>query len=267
VGNGGSAYQQPGNRLLLTDNGHTIEIASVNGVLNAAVDGGAFTPIGGGAFAATTEGGLITRSASLLGTTNLAEVFDEFDTIALASNWNVSGAWVQSTTIGPGVWGMPSSATNVIQRSAGQAVWVANPSVTPWHIAVRFKLAVAVVAGDVKGAGFSIAGAFPALNACYAGIFQSVSATKFVFTARKAGVSLTALSTVNIDTNFHVLEIWFDGVSMWGSVDNETPVLVTTAASVPIVPMAERHGVEAGTGAAVEQFIDFTYATAGRTTS
>jgi hypothetical protein len=54
MGIGGSPYFRPGNRLLLIENGHTIEIAAVGGVLMMSIDGGADVALGGASFGADT---------------------------------------------------------------------------------------------------------------------------------------------------------------------------------------------------------------------
>lgn len=194
-----------------------------------------------------------------------AWVFDEFDRFSLATEWQVNGTWLQSTTVGPGVWTCASTGGNVLQRATTQSAWVANPAVTPWQLAGRFKMTGAIVAADVKGFSLQVGSNLITNNSVHVGIRQAISATKFVFSATKATVLSSALSTVSIDANFHVLNIWFDGTSMWGSVDGEAPVFVCLAAALPIVPMCERLGVEAGTGAAQENFFDYEFVAANRT--
>jgi hypothetical protein len=120
-------------------------------------------------------------------------------------------------------------------------------------------------AGDIKGFQFVAVAGNPDTDSVFVGIRQTVSATKFVFSLIKATVVVNALSTVNIDTNWHKLELWFNGTQVFGSVDGETPVLVGAAANCPTVPMQERHGCDLGAGAAVDQFYDYTYAAAART--
>jgi hypothetical protein len=81
------------------------------------------------------------------------------------------------------------------------------------------------------------------------GIFQDVSATKFSFRVARAGVVVSALSTISISTAFHKIEIWSDGSSVFGSVDGETPVLVTAApgADLPAGNLSQWHAnIEGG---------------------
>lgn len=81
------------------------------------------------------------------------------------------------------------------------------------------------------------------------GVFQDVSGTKFSFRIADGGVVVSALSTRNIDTNFHKVELWFDGGSVWGSVDNEAPVLVTaTATDMPMGNLSQWHASIQGGG-------------------
>lgn len=232
--------------------------------INRLIQQGLITAIGGsvGFGVGTDEAALLARSAAFM-PSGWAYRFDDFIKASLGSDWNVNGTWASSAAKGPGVWSALSNATTVIQQSASVTPLVANPSVTPWHIGGRMQLVVAVAAGDIKG--FALSTLTPATNSVAVGIRQTVSGTKFVFAAIKAGAVVTALSTVSIDTNFHKMEIWFDGVSMWGSVDGESPVLVTTAANLPIVGLMERHGAEAASGAAADQFFDYAYSAAGRT--
>jgi hypothetical protein len=206
-------------------------------------------------------GPLLARSAAAL-PAGFGYVFDDLFDVSLTSSWYTNGTWAASATKGPGVWVVNSGAFGIIQRIP-LVVLAANPAVTPWHVACRMAMTGAVVAGDIKGC--AISSTVPSTNSCSAGIRQSVSATKFVFAATKAGVQTTALSTVSIDGNFHVLEILSDGVTMYGSVDSETPVTVIAAVDLPTVVSFERHGVEAGTGNLSENHFDFTYAAAGRT--
>lgn len=231
-------------------------------------DGGAtWTALGAGgsSFAGGSDlAALTARSASIMGANSWAYEFDELLKVALSSDWSVAGTWAQSTTKGPGIWTATSASPAVLSRTGGNPSLTVTPSVTPWHIAGRMMHVAALQAGDIKGiCNGTIA---PGTNGCGAGIRQATSAVKYVFWATKGGVLVSALSTISIDTTaFHKLELWFDGVNLYGSIDNETPVLVTAAANLPVGATGERHGVEAGTGVGVDQFFDYFYAAAART--
>lgn len=256
----------PGNPLVSTDNSGTSLLMRQQGVWQVSNDGGVtWTSLSGSGFAPGTDVAALTvRSASIMGANSWAFEFDDLITTALTSNWNVAGTWAYSTTKGPGVWTATSTSPAVLARSGGTVPLIVNPASTPWHIGGRMMHVVALQAADQKG--ICIGTIVPNTNGCGAGIRQGVSAAKYVFWATKAGALVSALSTVSIDTtNFHKLELWFDGVNMYGSVDNETPVLVTAAANLPATAIGERHGVEVGTGVGVDQFFDYFYCAAART--
>jgi hypothetical protein len=237
-------------------------IAMPDGVTpSVSVNGGPYTALAAGSSPLGTLGALAARSATVLGTTDFAVVFDELEE-PLASGWQVLGTWTASGTKGPGVFGVASANDAVIIRQ-GLSI-VAAPQTTPWHMAGRQQV-LAFGAGDIKGFQFVAVAGNPDTDSVFVGIRQTVSATKFVFSLIKATVVVNALSTVNIDTNWHKLELWFNGTQVFGSVDGETPVLVGAAANCPTVPMQERHGCDLGAGAAVDQFYDYTYAAAART--
>jgi hypothetical protein len=245
--------------LVIADETGISELDRKSGALNASDDGGVtFYPLGSMGNAMDR---LLARSRSVL-PAGYASFFHDFDGVTLLPPWSSAGTPAVDATRGPGVWSMPSTNANVFFKNS--TLLVANPSVTPWHIGGRFLKTVAPTAGNVVGYACTPFGD-GVTNTCHVGIVQALSATKYVFRAVKGGATASALSTVSIDTNFHIVEIWFDGVSMWGSVDNETPVLVTAAANLPTVTSGERFGVETGTGAAVENFFDFAYAAAART--
>lgn len=188
--------------------------------------------------------------------------FYGFDTSVVATPWSVAGTWAAHATKGPGVWTAISLAAQVIFKTS---CYVANPAATRWHIAVRMANTAAIVAGDIKGFGLTPFGDGVA-NTCHVGVRQATSATKYVFTSLKATVAVTALSTVSYDTNnFHEHEAWFDLTSMWGAVDQESPVLVTEAANIQTQASMQRCGIEAGTGSGVENLFDYVYIAADRT--
>lgn len=180
------------------------------------------------------------RSREILSGTNggPAHAFHDFVQTNLSAAWAVSAGVAQDATVGNGVVTFP--ATDVTFISGLQMI--ANPAATRWHLGGRLRFHLAPTAGQNTGIWLNGAsGAFS--NDIYAGINQSVSAAKFVFTLSKAGVQTTALSTVNLDTTtYHRAEMWFDGVRVWGSVDNEAPVLVGVAANIPTVVLKKYAG-------------------------
>jgi hypothetical protein len=203
--------------------------------------------------------------SDLLLPAGFAAKLDDLDTVT--SLFTLAGSPVADATRGPGVTTFPDTNFTLL---LGSTV-IANPAVTGWHIGGRARL-LTIASGNVKG--FSLAEGSVA-SYLHVGLRESVSATKFVFSVSKAGVAVTALSTVDLDTtNFHVLEMFNDvnGVlgtagNVYGSVDDETPVLVTTSANSPIVALTERHGIELASGGADGLLIDATYYAAGRTTT
>lgn len=201
---------------------------------------------------------LVVRSSTFMAA-GFARRFDDLNDNTLAT-WGVVGSVAVDATRGPGVWTFPN--TNFTLLINGSPV-VANPAATPWHLAGRFKLVTAAAANEVKGVSL---GEGSVTSQLHVGLKQAISATKFVFSVTKASAVVSALSTVSLDTTaFHIGELWFDGTSVYGSVDNETPVLVTTAANVPIVVLFERHGTETAAGGADGLLIDYVYFAAGRT--
>lgn len=221
-----------------------------------------WTPVGGASGAPSGAGALIERSASFM-PPGFAADFDDFTSNTLV-DWSASGGIVNVTTRGPGVWSFPNTNFALLQK---QSISVVNAAVTPWHLAGRIKFGTATAAGDREGMLLGT-GAFS--NFVAVGRYQAASATHFVFTLCKALAFTQVPSTVPIDTtNFHTVELWFDGTNVYGSVDDETPVLVGTAANCPAaLALNPLHGVVvtgSDGGGGVAMFIDFAYTAAGRT--
>lgn len=222
-----------------------------------------FAPPGGVAVAvegATTSlQRLLNRAASFLGS-GAAVFFHDLDGSSLTPPWSVAGTWAVDATRAAGVWSALSSNAQVLFKGTTACL---NPAAKPWHLAGRFAKSVAPTAGNILGHALTPFGD-GVTNTCHVGIVQALSPTYYVFRVVKAGVTTWAISTVPIDTNFHIGELWFDGATVWGSFDNEIPVQVALTANVPTAPSSERFGVEVGTGAAAENFFDFQYLAVAR---
>jgi hypothetical protein len=257
-----SPFISPGNPARFLDNSGESRLDRVNGVLAKSDDGGGtYSPLGGGSgFAAgSAEAALTARSASIMGSNSWAYEFDDFEAHTL-NRWSVLGPPVQDATHGFGVWTCVNTNTFIGFKTI---VAVANPSVTPWHVAGRMRLATAAGAAEVKGFSLDSGSA----DFVRVGLQGAQSTAKFSATITKASVLVaSALSTVNVDTtNFHVFELWFDGTSCWMSVDGETPVFVCAAATLPVVALCDRWGTGAAAGGALGAYYDYFYSAAART--
>lgn len=214
------------------------------------------TPLDG-----TLEQRFRARSKSFM-SADFSANFDDFDYNAVTALWAINGAPAISNVYGGGIVAFPAANAVLIAKSSGGVI--KNPAATKWHLGGRMLLTAAMAASDIKqialhdGAG---------TNMVSAGILQATSAVKYVFRAIKAGATVTALSTVSVDLLFHVIEIWFDGLNMYGSIDGETPVLVTSAANLPTVTLFERHGNEQWVSGAGILYLDVAYAACDRLAS
>ena len=242
--------------------------ADQNGVLYQSIKGGPFGVLGG---AASSELALLARSAGIMGTSEWAANFDDLDDQTTARWSAVGGAITGDATHGFGVWQFVNTNTTILFKS-GPFI-VVNPRVTPWHIGGRMKLITAPGAGEIKCVSLDNNTANGSMRV---GLNGPVSTTKFVFAVTdQAGVLVTALSTVNLDiTNFHKVEMWLQndvsltGIvtpTVYGSVDNETPVFVCPGTGCPNNACGERTGVILAAGAAAGLFVDYIYAAAART--
>lgn len=231
----------------------------IGGVLQKSDDNGAtFAPLNPNPVPLTT---ILERSRRIMGA-DFGFNFDDLEDQTLARWSAVGGAIAGDATHGFGVWTFVNTNTTIIFKS-GPFV-VVNPRVTPWHIAGRMRLATAPGAGEIKAVTLDNNTANGSMRV---GLIGPTSTTKFVFAITdQAGTLVTALSSVNLDTtNFHTVELWCDGVNVYGSVDGETPVLVCPAAGCPNNACGERTGVILAAGAALGLYVDYVYAAAART--
>lgn len=198
---------------------------------------------------------------TVLGSADFGWFFDDFEAQTL-NNWSVLGPPVQDLTHGFGVWSCVNTNTFIAFKTAVVAVF--NPSVTPWHFGGRMRLATAPGAGEAKGFSFDSGAGNDMIRV---GLNGASSTTKFSFAITKAAaLQPVALSTISTDaTTFHYMEMWFDGTSVWGSVDNETPVLVGTAANLPTIAMFDRWGTHTAAGGTLGAYYDWFYSAAART--
>lgn len=204
-------------------------------------------------------GALMARSASLMGGLAFGYFFDDLNEQTL-TNWTTLGTPVLDATHGFGVWTCVNTNNTLALKTLAAVV---NPSVTPWHFACRMRIATAPGAAEIKTAALRNSGGN---DYAMVGVLGATSTTKFVFRVNTAGAPSNALSTVNLDTtNFHVCEMWFDGVNVYGSVDGEMPVLVCGAALCPTVFLSDTFGVFAAAGGALGMYVDYFYSAAART--
>lgn len=205
---------------------------------------------------------LMARTASIIPAGDYMVDFDDLTGAVLASNWTVGGSPANDLTHGPGVWTFPNTANTYLVKPTAT---VANGAATRWHAAARVRFPTALSAAERFSFGLCKDGALT--DFAFAGTRQASSGTKFVFSVSKASSVINVLSTVSIDlTNFHVLEVWFDGTNVYGSVDNESPVLVTAAANVPTTVLTPTHWLIATANAGgFSAYIDYLYSAAART--
>lgn len=200
------------------------------------------------------------RTEALLGVDFMFDFDDLGDNTLTDGGWSPSAGIAVSATIAH-TWTFPNTNFSLLQKSP---VVVANAATTKWHIAARMKFLTALAAGDRIGANLGT-GAFT--DMIEVGTHQATSGTKFVFSLGKANVFVRVASTITFDTTaFHTFEMWFDGTSVYGRVDNETPILVGLAANCPtalaLVPI---HGVVVtGSGAGPVMAMDYVYTAAAR---
>lgn len=256
---GESPYRGSGNLATFRDNSGDSFLDRRAGVLSKTDDGVNWTAAG--AIAGYSQDLLAARTSQLLGGALFTANYDELAQQTLLG-WSVAGGAIAGDLTHPTTWSFVNTNTTIMFKAASPTVVL--PQTTPWHIAGRIKFVTAIGAGEVKAVSLDNNTANGSVRV---GLNGPVSTVKFCFTlTTNAGVAVTALSTVNLDiTNFHVVELWFDGVNVWGSVDGEAPVLVGVAANLPSSACFERTGVFAAAGAAVGMFVDFTYAAAQRT--
>ncbi len=185
-----------------------------------------------------------TRASSLLGTSNLASFYREFQTGVAGWTQNLVGASgvaqeisvPDSTDAVNSIGGIctfgTGSATNgtselyrVGDGAAGLAPFLAFGNVNiKFYYATRFRMSSAVDANVACGVG---------TRAWLMGCYGANSTTKYSLRMGISGFHYLT-STVSIDTAFHIMETWHDGSTAWLSVDGETPVSVPDTAFWPI---------------------------------
>jgi hypothetical protein len=134
---------------------------------------------------------------------------------SLTSGGATAGGTIDVTT------GASASSGGGQRAQAGSATIIPTASTKIWHIAFSAKVSTAVDAQTT----FTCAGV--AGQGVFVGIDGSNSATKW--SARfTPGSSFFLTSTINIDTSYHLFECWCNGASWFFSVDNETPVTLTS---------------------------------------
>jgi len=78
------------------------------------------------------------------------------------------------------------------------------------------------------------------------GVFRDVSATNFAFKV-EGDASASQPSTVVFSTGWHRCRMWFDGVTLWGAFDDETPIALTAVINnIPAGDLQQRHGAITG---------------------
>lgn len=78
------------------------------------------------------------------------------------------------------------------------------------------------------------------------GVFEDLSVNFFSFKCI-GDANVSTVSTVPFSTGWHRGRMWFDGVSVWAAMDDETPILLTsTPTDIPAGSLQHRHGALAG---------------------
>jgi len=94
-----------------------------------------------------------------------------------------------------------------------------------FYMASRLRVPAGTPADGLAIFGITDAGASPVM----AGYIGAISVAKFAL----AGAGTNALSTINLNANWHDIEVWCDATNYYLSVDAETPVVMA-----PIAPPA-----------------------------
>lgn len=207
--------------------------------------------------AVTAEEKFLARFKSLSPTGYPMFTFDDMDN-AIANEIAINGVWdpLNGATkskvhahaglcTGTGLASAVVFSKQRIAALAGTSDTALSGSSKKWLLGGIAIFADAIDVLDDRRA-FTLAASFTT-NFIGVGVFAEVSTTKFVFRLVKGGVDVSALSTVNFSTGSHFLELWSDGVNVFGSVDHETPVTVGLVSDIATGTLSEYHGVLSGT--------------------
>ncbi len=126
-----------------------------------------------------------------------------------------------------------------------------NQRALKWHFGGAAFFKGTVAANELRGFGFVNSTAIANIRglSMFVGLAQDISATHFSVRLADAGaLTASAISTIAYSAAFHVLEMWFDGSTVWGSIDFEPPFLVTsTVTDMPDGQLWQWHGNIEGT--------------------
>lgn len=138
---------------------------------------------------------------------------------------------------------------NVAVNRQGEQT-IANQRTTKWLLAGAMYFEDAVLPLDDWRALALTANANTWTVYVSVGLHAFISADHFSFSIHGGGIA-DVVSTVAFSTGWHRLELWHDGTSVFGSVDGETPILITsTATDIPDGILFQWHGAISGLGTA-----------------
>jgi hypothetical protein len=183
----------------------------------------------------------LSRVSSKFGATMFTFDFDDFVDDVIGLKYTVVAFGNLPTIAGTGFRGGVCKLqhnTSILAKENNKILL--TPRTIKWAIGGRALMDGTIVANERRAFTFTdTAGQTTATNTISVGMHQSVSATKFSFRLLTAGVTTTAVSTINWDsTTFHNMWTWYDGTSVFGQIDNEPPVLVTNSPSTKIPNVA-----------------------------
>jgi len=183
--------------------------------------------------------------ALAFGQTRFAIAFDDFVDAVIGAKWQLNPPVVAAPSLDNSF-----SGGFVKFQSDGDLIYKATNPFLPAPRAVKWAIGGRVIfpsgaAGLNAGEERFIALRADGSNYLAVGLFKDISTTKFVFKTIVGGVVVSALSTVSLDANIHDwMLFWNPATGLWGSIDEEQPVLVTaTATDLYSGAVFERHGL------------------------
>lgn len=201
--------------------------------LQVSVDGDAPGPIAGGGTIGGYDLVYRCRAGALLGTANLSVLYRGFiDGLQVWTESLNGTAAALALPIGDG-----TDAVNSVGGEATFATGTDTDGTSELFPTISASFAPTLAAQDItvkfyRACRFRMITTPDANTSCFigsrnfgAGVFGANSTTKFSVRAITNGAGANYVtSTVTVDTKWHIIESWSDGVSAWICVDGETPV-------------------------------------------
>lgn len=142
-----------------------------------------------------------------------------------------------------------ASAGATSGRVESQTATLEGTALERFYCRARWKLATAAYANGLVGVGWENTGVWTGTDHILLGMRGATSTT--LWTGRVGANS--ASSTIAVDTGWHAGEIWCDGTAHYLSVDDETPVAITS--STPGAALYLQYGVSNGATATAQSYL------------